>query len=71
MCFFSSPFCFSLFFFFFSLVFCCFRFSPPGTSHRHQFPDFSANGVLTGPTMGHAMGGVMYDGSCNGWGHVC
>ena len=22
-----------------------------------------------GPTMGHAMGGVMCDGSCSGWGH--
>ena len=23
-----------------------------------------------GPTMGHAMGGVMCDGSYNGWGHM-
>ena len=27
--------------------------------------------LLMGPTMGHVMGGVMCDGSCNGWGHVC
>ena len=46
------------------------RIDLPAMSYRQPFPDFSVNGVLMGPTMGHAMGGVMCDGSCNGWGHV-